>query len=103
MLIRVNANFIINPFPFRRTPEGADNGVAKKALDDLRLQNSSTGNGDVPLSTANDMLHKLAELISDQSLFSNAVESEFLAKFGYKLRSNWFDLVEDSKIFDVQR
>lgn len=96
----------LTPFLIDRTPEGADSGVAKKALDDLRKQNSPADNrkdSDAPTSNTDDMLRKLAELINDQSLFSNAIEDEFLAKFGYKLASNWFDLVENSKIFDVQK
>lgn len=96
----------LTPFLIDRTPEGADSGVAKKALDDLRKQNSPADNrkdSDAPTSNTDDTLRKLAELINDQSLFSNAIEDEFLAKFGYKLASNWFDLVENSKIFDVQK
>lgn len=80
--------------------------MAKKALDELRLQaNSSNGQeADLPTQVTVDcLLHRLVELIGDRTLFKNAVEKEYLAKFGHQLESSWLKLVEDSKAFDVQK
>lgn len=57
----------------------------------------------MPVQTADDLLGKLAELLVGQSLFDYAVEDEFLKKFNRKLDSNWLELVEKSKAFDVNK
>lgn len=83
-----------------RTLEAAENGAAKKALEQLKRQ----ANGDVPMQAADNLLHKLVQLFAENEiLMAEAVENNFLAKFGHKLDSNWLDQVENSKAFDVQK
>lgn len=87
-----------------RTPEGADNGVAKKALEELRQQTNSTSLSDAPAQATDSLFAKLVQLfVGDQSLFSDALEKDFLAKFAHKLKDNWLDLIENSKAFEVQK
>ena len=99
-----DCSWLIYPVSYR-TSEGADNGAAKKALNELRMPTiDQKTNGDVPTQAADHLLHNLVQLFTDdESLFTEALEKEFLAKFGHKLEANWLDQVENSKVFDVQK
>lgn len=83
--------------------DGADNGVAKKALDDLKSENQLMKQKSKKLPT-HDLMEKLSELfINDDSLYSTHIESEFLTKFDCKLDDNWLELVETSNRFKIEK
>ena len=99
-------SWLVCPISYR-TPEGADNAVAKKALDQLKAHNLS----DVECfeQTENVVLtERIIQIFKQEdenntSIFSTQIEELFLRKYNQKLNENWIDVIETTNVFEVER